>query len=122
MYWKASDAPPAPLLEVLEGDDENAQLELVVREDVVADTNKDMIWKQVLAHFEFPDLYEDRLATVRYWAMQKSAIAFPSYKKRLTKDYIKKGITPDFKQKGLGKLRDTGMHLCGTRNRQTPSR
>ena len=38
--------------------------------------------------------------------MQKGAIAFQSYKKRLTRDYIKKELTPYFTKKGFGKLRD----------------
>jgi hypothetical protein len=38
--------------------------------------------------------------------MQKGAIAFQSYDKRLNKDYIKKGLAPDFRKKGLAKLRD----------------
>jgi hypothetical protein len=37
--------------------------------------------------------------------MQKGAIAFQSYKKRLNKDYIKKGLAPDFTKKRLSKLR-----------------
>ena len=38
--------------------------------------------------------------------MQKGAIAFQLYKKRLTRDYIKKGLTPDFTKKEFEKLRD----------------
>ena len=58
----------------------------------------------MLAKFGFSK--SAKLQDVRYWAMQKGANAFQSYKKRLTKDYIKKGLTPDFNQKGYGKLRD----------------
>ena len=38
--------------------------------------------------------------------MQKGANAFQSYKKRLTRDYVKKGLTPDFQKKGFEKFRD----------------
>ena len=54
LYLKAADAPQLPVPEVIEDEDENAEQAPVQREDVVADTDKDMIWKQVLANFGFP--------------------------------------------------------------------
>ena len=94
-YWRASDAP-----DYEDGDDEAPE----VWGDVVADTDKDIIWEQVTEHFTFPD--EANLGNIRYWVMQKAAIAFQSYKKRLVTEYIKTGLTPDFTKKGLAKLRD----------------
>ena len=61
-----------------------------------------MIWAEVKAHFGFPENTD--LKAVRTWALQKGAIAFQTYKKRLTREYVKKGLTPDFKT--LPKLRD----------------
>jgi hypothetical protein len=58
----------------------------------------------VLLHFSFPE--GTNLANVQTWALQKGAIAFQSYEKRLNKYYIKKGLAPDFTKKGLSKLRD----------------
>jgi hypothetical protein len=79
MYWKAVDAPPPPVPEVIEDGDENAEQALVVREDVVADIDKDMLWRQALDHFAFPGLDEEKMADVHYWAMQKGANAFQSF-------------------------------------------
>ena len=33
---------------------------------------------------------------MKEWCLRKGAIALQSYKKRLNRDYIKKGVTPDF--------------------------
>ena len=88
-YWKPTEDV---------GEDEHEQP--VVREDVVTDTDKDMIWAQVEQHFAF--LEGTRLVDVQNWVMQKGAITFQSYKKCLTRDYIKKGLTPDFTKKDLG--------------------
>ena len=52
-YWKVADALPLPVPEVIEDEDENVEQAPVQREDVVTDTNKDMIWTQVLANFGF---------------------------------------------------------------------
>lgn len=71
---------------------------------MVPDIEKNMIWTEVEAHFSFPE--GTNLAKVRTWALQKGAIAFQSFKKRLNKDFVKKGTTPDFTKKGYAKLRD----------------
>jgi hypothetical protein len=63
-----------------------------------------MIWAKVQLHFSFSE--GTNLTNVRTWALQKDAIDFQSYKKRLNKDYINKEIAPDFTKKGLAKLRD----------------
>ena len=93
-YWKGAEAEQ----------DEAAQHEAEgIHQYVVPDTEKDMLQSEVLAHFSFPD--GTKLGDVRTWALQKGAIAFQSFKKRLNKDFVKKGTTPDFTKKGYAKLR-----------------
>ena len=97
-YWKRAEAEAQR-----ENEDEDEH-EDHVQQYVVPDTEKNMIWTEVEAHFSFPE--GTKLANVRTWALQKGANAFQSYKKRLTADYVKKGLTPDFTKKGNAKLRD----------------
>ena len=93
-YWKT--------LEAQDDEDAEGQEEPAVRENVVPDTEKAMLWKQITDHFTFPE--GTKLEDVRTWAMQKCAVAFQTFKKRLNKDFIKKGLTPDFTKKGYSKL------------------
>ena len=109
-YWKGSEAArqhenedESENVDETENEDEH-QDDPSVMQHVVPDTEKNMIWEEVEAPFSFPK--DTRLKDVRTWAMQKGAVAFQSYKKRLNKDYIRKGHTPDFTKKGNTKLRD----------------
>ena len=63
--------------------------------DVVPETEKEMLWADVKRHFTFP---EDKEQLFKDWVMKKMAIAFQTFKKNLNKDYVKKGLTPDFKK------------------------
>jgi hypothetical protein len=44
-------------------------------------------------HFNFP---KDKEKVLKDWVMKKMAIAFQTFKKNLNKDYVKRGLTPDF--------------------------
>ena len=50
--------------------------------------------------------------------MKKMAIAFRTFKKNLNKDYIKKGLTPDFEKDFKNNVL-IGMHLCSTNRSRT---
>ena len=60
---------------------------------VVPKTEKEMLWDDILENFNFDQV---DVRKVKDWCMRKAAIAFQSYKKRLNRDFIKKGLTPDF--------------------------
>ena len=63
--------------------------------DIVPDTEKEMLWADVKRHFSVP---EENEAIFRDWVMKKMSIAFQTFKKNLNKDYIKRGLTPDFEK------------------------
>ena len=50
--------------------------------------------------------------------MKKMAIAFQTFKKNLNKDYVKKGLTPDFEKDFKNNVL-IGMHLCNTNRPRT---
>nr|TKW02918.1 hypothetical protein SEVIR_7G030900v2 [Setaria viridis] len=60
---------------------------------VVLEREKEMIWEHIKENFTFEGVDE---AKVKDWNFRKGAIVFQMYKKNLNKDYIKKGLTPDF--------------------------
>ena len=66
-----------------------------INADVVPETKKEMLWADVKWHFYFP---EDKEQLFKDWVMKKMAIAFQTFKKNLNKDYVKKGLTPDFEK------------------------
>ncbi|RLM69144.1 hypothetical protein C2845_PM17G13160 [Panicum miliaceum] len=47
------------------------------------------------------------------WVMRKMAISFQTFKKNLNKDYVKKGLTPDF-EKDIKNQHACGMNSCST--------
>ena len=63
--------------------------------DIVPKTEKEMLWADVKWHFSFP---EDKEQLFKDWVMKNMAIAFQTFKKNLNKDYVKKGLTPDFEK------------------------
>ena len=63
--------------------------------DIVPKTEKEMLWADVKRHFSFPEEHEQLF---KDWVMKKMAIAFQTFKKNLNKDYVKKGLTPDFEK------------------------
>ena len=63
--------------------------------DIVPETEKEMLWADVKWHFSFP---EDKEQLFKDWVMKNMAIAFQTFKKNLNKDYVKKGLTPDFEK------------------------
>ena len=63
--------------------------------DIVPDTEKKMLWADVKQHFSVSEEHE-RL--FKDCVMKKMAIAFQTFKKNLNKDYVKKGLTPDFEK------------------------
>ena len=62
--------------------------------DVIPETEKEMLWADVKRHFTFPEDKEQ----FKDWVMKKMAITFQTFKKNLNKDYVKKGLTPDFEK------------------------
>jgi hypothetical protein len=63
--------------------------------DIVLDTEKEMLRVDVKQHFNFQVEHEQLF---KDWVMKKIAIAFQTFKKNLNKDYVKKGLTPDFEK------------------------
>jgi hypothetical protein len=75
--------------------------------DAISDTEKEMLWREVKMHFDFPD---DKEEVLKKWVVKKMAISFQTFKKNMSIDYVKMGFTP---------LRNTsrrnvniGMHSC----------
>jgi hypothetical protein len=62
--------------------------------DVVPDTEKEMLWREVKLHFNFLD---DKEELFKNWVMKKMAIAFQTFK-ILNKGYVKKGLRLDFEE------------------------
>jgi hypothetical protein len=54
-----------------------------------------MLWREVKPYFNFP---ADKKEVFKKWVMKKMAIAFQTFKKNLNKDYVKKGLEPDFEK------------------------
>jgi hypothetical protein len=54
-----------------------------------------MLWADVKRHFSFP---EDKEEIFKDWVTNKMAISLQTFKKNLNKDYIKKGLVPDFEK------------------------
>ena len=54
-----------------------------------------MLWADAKRHFSF---LEDKEPHFKDWVMKKMAIAFQMFKKNLNKDYVKKGLTPNFEK------------------------
>ena len=57
------------------------------------DSEKDLLWKEVLLHFNFPPGKTDK---VKGCAFKKMAIQFGSFKKKLVANFVNKGLTPNF--------------------------
>ena len=68
----------------------------------VSDRDKDIIWNEVIAHFDLPAGTE---ALVKSWALKKMATQFQTFKKTLYNKFIKKNLTPNFTGQ-YEKLRD----------------
>ena len=60
---------------------------------MVPDTQKDMLQNDVKKHFTLPEDVEAKL--VKSWTLLKMATQFQNFKKKLARDFIKKGQTPD---------------------------
>ena len=63
--------------------------------DIIPDIEKEMLWADVKRHFSVP---EEHAQLFKDWVMKKMAIAFQTFKKNLNKDYVEKGLTPDFEK------------------------
>ena len=63
--------------------------------NIIPKIEKEMLWADVKQHFTF---LEDKEQLFKDWVMKKVAIAFQTFKKKLNKDYVKKGLTPDFEK------------------------
>jgi hypothetical protein len=61
--------------------------------DIIPDMEKEMLWREVKLHFNFP---KDKKEVLKDWFMKNMAISLQMFKKNLNKDYVKKGLTPDF--------------------------
>ena len=64
-------------------------------DDIVPETEKEMLWADVKRHFTVPEEHEQLF---KDWVMEKMAIAFQTFKENLNNDYVKKGLTPDFEK------------------------
>jgi hypothetical protein len=56
--------------------------------DIVLDTKKEILWREVKLHFNFP---EDKEKVLKDWVMMKMAIAFQTFKKKLKQRLRQKG-------------------------------
>ena len=63
--------------------------------DIVPETEKQTLWADVKQQFSF---LEDKEEIIKDWVMKKMSIAFQTFKKNLNKDFIKKGLVPDFEK------------------------
>jgi hypothetical protein len=78
--------------------------------DIIPDTEKKMLWREVKLHFNFA---EDKEQVLKHWVMKKMVIAFQTFKINLNKDYVKKSLTPDFENNYKKKVL-FGMNSCST--------
>jgi hypothetical protein len=78
--------------------------------DVIPDTEKEILWREMKLHSHFPD---DKEEVFKNWVKKKMAIAFQMFKKKLNKDYVKKGLTPNFDENLKSNIL-FGMHSYST--------
>ena len=64
-------------------------------DDIVPEIEKKMLWAYVKRHFSVPEEHEQLF---KDWVLKKMAIVFQMFKKNLNKNYVKKGLTPDFEK------------------------
>jgi hypothetical protein len=83
--------------------------------DIIPDTEKEILWREVKLRFNFPENKEEVL---KDWVMKKMAIAFQIFKKNLNKDYVKKGLTPDF-ENNYKKQHPFWMNSCSISCKRT---
>lgn len=62
---------------------------------VLPETEKNMLWSDITEIFGFPT---DREGYLRDWTMRKMAVQFQDFKKKLYKNYVTNGETPDFEK------------------------
>ena len=55
---------------------------------------RDMLWVDIKKHFTFPEDVDDNL--VKSWTLSKMATQFQNWKKKLSRNFIKKNLTPDW--------------------------
>ena len=53
-----------------------------------------MLWADVKKHFTLPEDVDENL--LKGWTLSKMATQFQNFKKRLDKDFVKKGLTPNW--------------------------
>jgi hypothetical protein len=61
---------------------------------VVPDSVIDQLWNDVIKHFTLPDDVYANL--VKGWTLAKMATQFQNFKKKLTRDFIKNNLTPNW--------------------------
>ena len=61
-------------------------------EYVLPDTEKEMLWRELKAIFDWPSTHE---AELRDWTMKKMAVLFQDFKKKLYSQFLKTGEAPD---------------------------
>ena len=63
--------------------------------DIIPETEKEMFRADVKWHFSFP---KDKEQLFKDWVIKKMATAFQIFNKNLNKDYIKRGLMPNFEK------------------------
>jgi len=70
---------------------------------VVPETEKDMLFESLKENFFFPEGTD--IDKVKEWTLKKMCNQFKDFKTKLHRDFVKKGLTPDWNKKGYLKLR-----------------
>src|SRR6187200_1132956 len=74
---------------------ENGSLRDPTKEYVLPDTEKEMLWRELKAIFDWPSTHE---AELRDWTMKKMAVLFQDFKKKLHSYFLKTREAPDPKK------------------------
>ena len=61
---------------------------------MVPNTQKELLWNDALKHFTLPQDVDANL--VKSWTLSKMATQFQNWKKKLSRNFIKKNLTPDW--------------------------
>jgi hypothetical protein len=61
--------------------------------DAVPNTEKEMLWREVKMHCDFPN---DKEEVLKKWVMKNMDISLQTFKKNMNTDYIQQGLTSNF--------------------------
>jgi hypothetical protein len=83
--------------------------------DAVPNTEKEMLWREVKMHCDFPN---DKEEVLKKWVMKKMAISFRTFKKNMNTDYVQQGLTSNIDEH-LKKQRPYWNASCNISCRRT---